>query len=89
MGWLQNYRERKQARHAAYLEKRRIAGYDYAAGCLLRGASPIDMQYRYDTSVVFNENDGCRAFDRGMEEATDRIVALKIVEDDRVDFFLG
>lgn len=60
-------------------------GYDYAAGELLRGEStPLELMHRYETSQTFAENPTLREFDRGMEDATDRLCGSGAIVDDRI-----
>lgn len=60
-------------------------GYDYAAGELLRGeATPLEMMNRYGTSATFNEAPHLVSFDRGMEDATDKLCESGAIKDDRI-----
>lgn len=52
------------------------AGYDYAAGCLLRLEEiPSSLANRTAYSVD--------PFDKGINDAIDRLIALKVVKDNR------
>lgn len=73
-----------------YLEKRKEKvikkifneGFNYAAGKLLKGNSPLQLE-----SIITLEfdNDPCaRAFDYGILKAIDLAIEKKLVEDDRI-----
>lgn len=73
-----------EQRRMKAIAAQKTRGYDYAAGCLLRGGKPSELERYYGTSETFGEGEFEKAFDRGMIEATNRAVELGIVVDDRV-----
>lgn len=54
-------------------------GFDFAAGSIIRGATPARMQALYNDPCSINH-----AFDQGMEDAVDKMVELGWVQDDRI-----
>ena len=76
INWVQ---DRRRRRHEAGSQRAYVRGYDWAAGLLLRGeAEPITVQAYTEPGLRYSD------FDRGADAAVDRLVALNIVEDNRI-----
>lgn len=59
-------------------------GYDYAAGSLLRGEkTAYELEVEADTPAEWNLDQEHKSFDRGINEAIDKLITLGIVEDTR------
>lgn len=59
-------------------------GYDYAAGSLLRGEkTAYELEVEADTPSEWNLDEEHRSFDRGINDAVDKLISLGIVKDTR------
>lgn len=75
---------RREQRNRALKEKRYRAGYDWAAGLLLRGEqTPIYIEMMTDKR--FAAGDGKEEFDRGAQDAAERLIDEGIVDNDAID----
>lgn len=71
---IQRLRAAHKARSDRKARERFDAGYDYAAGALLRGANPSDIENQIDGAHLFDEEND---FEDGMESALDAYLALR------------
>ena len=78
---VRKFEEWLSRREQTRLDEQYSAGYNWAAGELLRDRlTPIMVEMYYDSARGMGHNN---AFDSGAEDATDKLCALGIVEDDR------
>lgn len=71
------WKEWRSKRRAKREHKDYIAGYDYAAGCLLRcEKTPFELDAEQDHNPDW--------FDRGMNRAIEKVCSTGYIKDDRV-----